>query len=261
MNAITADINMNQLDPSRARGSRGLGALLIADALLAFAPVAVLGAAIGWPASLGNPAAEQLAAIHANAGAVTAGYGLYLLYSLLIAPVMIALAARVFGAHSASGPGRGLGQPLAATVVAFAVLSALARAIGILRWLTVMPLLAGAHATADPARRAQIELVFDAITEYGGGIGEVLGVSLFMAIALGLLCIGAWRHGGLPRSLAGAGGAVAAALAALSLPVFGGPELMPVAVAVSALSLWMAVVGVWCWRTAAPGPQQQSFTK
>jgi len=56
--------------------SRGLGALLIADALLSFAPLVVLGAAIGWPASLGKPAAEQLAAIHANAGMVALGYGL-----------------------------------------------------------------------------------------------------------------------------------------------------------------------------------------
>jgi len=40
------------------RASRGLGVLLILDGLLSFAPLAVLGTAIGWPASLGNPAAE-----------------------------------------------------------------------------------------------------------------------------------------------------------------------------------------------------------
>jgi hypothetical protein len=114
--------------PARATAARGLGVLLIADALLSFAPVVVLGAAIGWPASLGKPAAEQLAAVHAQADAVALGYGLYLLYSLLIAPLMIGLAARAFG---------GLNRPLPATVAAFAALSALARAIGILRWLTV----------------------------------------------------------------------------------------------------------------------------
>ena len=254
---------MNTIAPTRERStftsilptrSRALGALLIAEGLLAFAPVVVLGAAIGWPASLGSPAAEQLAAIHAHASAVTAGYGLYLLYSVLIAPVLIALAARVF---SDSG---GLLQPLAATVAAFAALSALARAIGILRWLTVMPMLASAHATADPASRTQIELTFHAITKYGGGIGEVLGVSLLMAIALGTLSIGAWRSGGLPLALAGTGAVVATALAALSLPAFGGPEVMPVAAAVSGLSLWMLVVGVWCWRTA-PQTQRHGLAK
>lgn len=247
-------MNTFNLGTSTRTGSRGLGTLLIVDALLAFAPVAILGAAIGWPASLSKSAGEQLAAVHAHPGAVMAGYGLYLLYSLLIAPALVALAARVF-----AGSG-GLQRPLAATVVVFAALSALARAIGILRWLTVMPVLAGAHAAAGPAERAHIELVFRAITAYGGGIGEVLGVSLLMAIALGLLSLGAWLSRGLPRVLAGAGVMTTTALAALSLPAFGGPVVVPVAAAVSGLSLWMIAVGVWCWRTV-PGDQQHSFTK
>lgn len=221
--------------------NRALGALLIVDALLAFAPVAILAPAIGWPASLGKPAAEQLAAIGAAPGAVMAGYGLYLLYSLLVAPVMIGLAARLQG---------GLSSPLGLTVAAFATLSALARAIGILRWLTVMPALATAHAAADPAARAQIELVFQAITAYGGGIGEVLGVSLLMALAVATLCVGALLRGGLPRWLAGLGLLCALALAGLSLPVFGGPALVPVAAAVSLLSLWMLAAGVHMLRAS-----------
>lgn len=221
------------------RRSPGLGLLLIADALLSFAPVAILGAAIGWPASLDKPAAEQLAAIAAAPGAVALGYAVYLLYSILVAPVMIGLAARTFG---------GLNQPLGATVAAFGALSALARSIGILRWLTVMPALAASHAAADPAARVQIERIFSAITGYGGGIGEVLGVSLFMALALGTLCLGALLRGGLPTWLASLGLLSAVALAALSLPVFGGPALVPVAAAVSLLSLWMLAAGVHCLR-------------
>ncbi len=217
--------------------NRALGLLLIVEALLAFAPVAILAPAIGWPASLGRPAAEQLAAIGAAPGAVMAGYGLYLLYSILIAPLMIALAARLPG---------GLASPWAMTVAAFAALSVLARAIGILRWLTVMPVLASAHAAADPAARAQIELVFGAVTSYGGGIGEVLGVSLFMALSLGSLCLAALHRGGLPTWLAGLGLLSAAALAGLALPVFGGPALVPVAAAVSLLSVWMLAAGARC---------------
>ena len=214
---------------------RALGALLIADALLAFAPIAILAPAIGWPASLGKPAAEQLVAIASAPGAVVAGYGLYLLYSVLVAPLMIGLAARLQG---------GLSSPLDMTVAAFAALSALARSIGILRWLTVMPALAAAHSGANPATRAQIELLFNAITTYGGGIGEVLGVSLFMALSVGTLSVGALLRGGLPTWLAGLGLLTAAALAGLSLPVFGGPALVPVAAAVSLLSIWMLAAGV-----------------
>jgi hypothetical protein len=218
---------------------RGLGLLLIAEALLAFAPVVVLGAAIGWPASLGLPAAAQLAAIASNADAVALGYGVYLLYSLLVAPVMVGLAARACG---------GLQHPLALTVAAFGALSALARAIGILRWLTVMPALASAHAGADPATRMQIERLFDAVNDYGGGIGEILGVSLLMALSLGLLAVAALRNGSFPRWLAVAGMVAALMLAALALPALRIDLQMPVAAAVSMLSLWMLCTGVWLLR-------------
>lgn len=216
----------------------GLGLLLIAEALLSFAPVAILGAAIGWPASLDKPAAEQLAAIAAQPGAVAFGYAVYLLYSILVAPVMIALAARTFG---------GLNDPLAATVAAFGALSALARSIGILRWLTVMPVLASAHAGAgtDPVLRMQIEWLFRSLTEYGGGIGEVLGVSVLMAASVGTLSAAALVRGGMPRALAALGLLAALLLAALALPVLRGPEIVPVAAAVSVLSAWMLAAGVW----------------
>jgi len=222
-----------------ASATRTLGALLIVEALLMFAPLAILGAAIGWPASLGKPAAEQLAAIQANAGMVTLGYGVYLLYSILIAPLMIGLAAQVLG---------GLQRPLAVTVAAFGALSALTRSIGILRWLTVMPALAAAHATADPAQRSQIELVFTAINSYGGGIGEILGVALFMALSLGTLCVAALFNGGMPRWLAVMGVLSAALLACLAIPVLGGAAVVPVAAAVSLLSAWMIAAGVWALR-------------
>jgi hypothetical protein len=222
------------------RRSWPLGLFLIAEGALALAPLVILGPAIGWPASLEAPAAQQLAAIHAAPGALQAGYGLYLLYSLLIAPLMIVLAARQFG---------GLHRPLAATVAAFGVLSALARAIGILRWLTVMPELATAHAAAEPAQRAVIEQVFAATTAYGGGIGELLGVSLLMALSLGLYT-GASLVLRLGAAWLNTLGLVAALLlAGLALPAFGGPDVVPVAAAVSVLSVWMWAAGLRAfWR-------------
>ncbi|RYZ11286.1 MAG: DUF4386 family protein [Comamonadaceae bacterium] len=226
-------------DAAPATSHHLIGTLLIVDALLSFAPVVILGAAIGWPASLDKPAADQLAAIAAAPGGVALGYGVYLLYSILVAPVMIGLAARTFG---------GLGSPLAATVAALGALSALARSIGILRWLTVMPVLASTHAAGDAATRAQVALVFDAVHTYGGGIGEILGVSLFMALSVGLLSIGGRIAGALPTWLAALGTLSAAMLSALAAPALGAPEFMPVAAAVSMLSVWMLAAGIWCLR-------------
>ncbi len=272
--------------PPPRRGTRPLAALLVLESVLALAPVAVLGAAIGWPASLDWPAARQLAAVAAAPGGVMAGYGLYLLYSLLILPLMIGLAARLPG---------GLASPLGASVAAFGAASALARGLGILRWLTVMPALAAAHASAGPTERERIEALFTALTTYGGGIGEVLGVSLLMALSLGPLCVAALlaRRGGaravpsaaatravaaragtvprppdahrpgavgplpaplaaptptMPVSLALLGVVVSLLLAGLALPTFGAPLAVPVALAVSLLSLWMLWLGLWLWR-------------
>ena len=239
MNTFSRNLPLASSPVASGSRSTGLGVLLIADALLSFAPVVILGAAIGWPASLDNPAAQQLAAIAAEPSGVALGYAVYLLYSILIAPVMIGLAARTFG---------GLSYPLAATVAAFAALSALARSIGILRWLTVMPVLATAHAGADPALRSQIEWLFTGLNEYGGGIGEVLGVSVFMAASVGTLAVGALLRGSMPRWLAGLGLLSAVLLAGLALPVLRGPDLVPVAAAVSLLSVWMLAAGVWVLR-------------
>jgi hypothetical protein len=52
----------------------------------------------------------------------------------------------------------------------------------------------------------------------------------------------------MPRWLAVLGLASTVLLASLLLPVFGGPELVPVAAAVSLLSLWMLAAGVWALR-------------
>ncbi len=234
---------------TRATGGEGiststkaLGALAVAHGLLAFAPVAILGAAIGWPASLGAPAAEQLKLIHQNAAMVTLGYTVYLLYSVLVAPLMIGLAARVWGT---------LAHPMAATVAAFATLSVMARSIGIGRWLTVMPELAAQHATTtDAAVRADIERTFSAITSYGGGIGEVLGVALFMGVAMGLWALGAWRAVGahrVPRWVAAGAGLSALLLLGVAAPTFGAPLAVPMAVAVTTLSVWTLAVGAWLW--------------
>jgi hypothetical protein len=73
-------------------------------------------------------------------------------------------------------------------------------------------------------------------------------VSLFMALSLGTLCVATLARGGLPKWLAALGVVSAAMLAALALPALRIGLHMPVAVAVSMLSLWMLCAGVWLLR-------------
>jgi Domain of unknown function (DUF4386) len=218
--------------PARA----GTATFFVGSAFLSFAPIAILGPAIGWPASLRSPSAQQLTAIAAAPDAVAAGYGVYLLYSILVLPLMVLVAHRVFGS---------LARPAAQIVVGLAAVSVLARSIGILRWLTAMPALATQHAAADPGQQKVIETVFSALTTYGGGIGELLGVSLFMGLALATAMVAALVNKSLPRWLAALGLVSAALLLGLFLPTLGLSIQVPIAAAATVLSIWMMVFGVY----------------
>jgi hypothetical protein len=212
------------------------GTLLIVTGLMSLAPFPTLGPAIGWPGSLDAPAATQLTAIGKAAGAVATGYSVYLAYSLLFLPAL-AMAARVLLGNAS--------RTLMQLVLVFAALSVLARSIGILRWLTVMPELSRSHAAADASGKADIERIFLALNGYGGGIGELLGVSLFAAVALLLLVIGAWHARAVPQWLTALGLFAALSLFALFLPAMGLAIDVPIALSVTALSFWMWALGGW----------------
>lgn len=224
-----------------ASANTATAVVLIVTGCLSLAPFPLLGPSIGWPGSLDNPAADQLAAIGQAPQAVAVGYGVYLLYSLLFLPALGLAAHRLLD---------GFGRSLAALVVAFAALSSLARCIGILRWLTVMPELSAAHATASLAERTDIERLFNAMNSYGGGIGELLGVSVFAGSALLLLVAGAAAARSVPRWLTVLGVLAAVGLLALFAPSVGLPLKLPIALPVTLLSLWMWATGGWLLWTA-----------
>ena len=89
-------------------------------------------------------------------------------------------------------------------------------------------------------------LIADALLSFAPLV--VLGVSMFMALALALLCIGGWRRGGMPAWLAAPGVVSAALLGAMLLPALRVPLHVPVAAAVTVLTLWMLAAGAWCLR-------------
>ncbi len=214
------------------------GMLLLFQAFFLFAPMAVLGGAIDWPASLDFPAVQTLPLIHEQAAAVKLGYGLYLGWSLVFA----FSAALVVGYAKGDRP---LGS-LAVLAIGLGAASALARAIGIVRWLTGSSALASAYAASPEgsAERVAIETTQLALNAYGGSIGEDLGVSIFAS--LWLACAGALilRDRGLPAWLGWAAFPVAAVAVMPALSIVGVMSPVDVVIATTAMLLWIAAAGL-----------------
>jgi hypothetical protein len=230
--------------PAREHSGRRLAAvaaLVLVEALLIFVPLVVLGQAVNWPAGLDAPAAETLPLVAANEGAVRFGYLAYLAYSLLFLPV-IALA--VTALTTASGRLR----TVARLAVALAAVSALARGIGISRWLTTMPDLAAQWQGAAPDTREILAIQFHAVNDFGGGIGELLGVSALGAGAV--LCAALAIRELAPRWLTVFGVVAALAVATPMAELAGADVGALVTVGTSVVQFWFIAVAVVLFRRA-----------
>jgi hypothetical protein len=214
--------------------NRTAGIMLIMESFAIFVPMTIMGAAFNWPENLSLPAAYNLQLVAEQADAVQTGYLTYLLYSSLFF-VAILMAAQV----TASGQKFDAALNLAA---GFAALSALARSLGIVRWLSVMPVLADVYATGSPEAQEMALKLYDAFNAYGGAIGELLGVSMFASFAMFALAIGMLRASHIPRWLAYFGLTASVALLLQSLELFG-IELNSVLM-VSFLQFWMLAAGI-----------------
>lgn len=225
--------------PPTARLLRLTGALALLFGLLLFVPIAVLGAAIDWPASLSEPAAEIIPRLDEQATAVTLGYLVYLLYSVLFFPV-IAMLSRVLG-----------DTPVTRAAATFAAISTVARSIGIIRWLSVLPLLAATQVTTPDAA---IPVVFDAVNAWGGAIGELLGVSAFAALSLALVSTAIIRSTVLPTWLGASGFVVVAGLLLPWIEVFGVDLGAIISVSSALVQFWFLALGIVLFVVAARRP-------
>jgi hypothetical protein len=240
---------MTPRDPSSADAtpSRSLllaaGLVLLAQGLGLFAPMAVLGGAIQWPDSLDYPPSRMLPLLREQLDAVRLGYGLYLGYSLLF------LVTGVLTVRLAARPGP-LGA-LALIAIGAAAASALARAIGILRWLTGSVSLAEAHAAPGLSAegRAAVETMQAAINAWGGAIGEMLGVAAFAAIWAIAASLVILRDRRLP-AWAGLTGLLAGVLLALpALELFGIAPPVSIVISTTGIQLWFLALGLLLlWR-------------
>jgi len=219
------------------------GIVLLIQGLSIFAPMVILGGAIQWPDSLDFPPSQMLPLLLEQLAPVRLGYGLYLGYSLLF------LVTGVLTVRLAGRPGP-LGM-LGLIAIGAAAVSALARAIGIIRWLTGSTSLAEAYSAPglSPDARMAIEAMQAAINAWGGAIGEALGVAAFAAIwaiSVSLLIL---RDRQLP-AWAGWSGLVAGVLVAFpGLELFGIAPPVSIVLSTTGIQLWFMALGLlFLWR-------------
>ena len=224
---------------------RQTAVLLIIEFLLIFAPLIILGTVINWPASLDEPASVNLPLILEQYTGMMIGYTIYLVYSLLFWPVAY-LTGRVI-------VGNNVENTLFRVASGFAALSALARALGIVRWLFAMPVLARLYTapTASAELQESISVVYEMLNAYAGGVGELLGVSLFAVIWLILISILLIRTAEWPNWL-GYFGFVAAASLFLNLLETIGIDMGPmISISVTLLHFWMLATAILFWGKKA----------
>jgi len=208
-------------------------AILIFEALLLFLPLYILGHSINWPASLDEPASVNLPLILEEYPSMMSGYGIYLLYSLLFWPLAFLTGSLILNSdsqkwifHIANG---------------FAVLSTLARVLGIVRWMFAMPLLARSYISPNTSEllKESISIQYEVLNAYAGGVGELLGVNLFAAIWLALINVLIIKNKTIPSWIA-VFGFTTAAILTLNLLEMIGFEMGPmITISVSLFHFWM----------------------
>jgi hypothetical protein len=221
---------------------RVAGGLLIAQFVLMFAALFILGGAINWPASLGEPAAVNLPLIVEQAGAVALGYGSYFLSALLLAPIALL----VYALRR-----EGDGRVTLLVAAALGVLASFAKLLGISRWLLLMPGLAQTYLdpAASDATRAAITITYDAFNSYAGGIGELLGVSLLSGLWTLLVSVVLLRGSSLAPRWMGVYGLVAGGLLLGSLPEVVGIDVGPLLIIQGfAWQFWLLALGIYFLR-------------
>jgi hypothetical protein len=239
----------NRIDKHTGEGRallRWTTLLLVLEPILMYAAFFVLSSSINWPASLDEPASVNLPLVTQERGAVVVGYGAYLAYSLLILPLSVLL----YFALKERGA-----SPLLAVAAAVGAISALARALGIGRWLFLMPSLAEIYEdpSSSPAAREAVEVAYVAFNEYAGGVGELLGVTLTGALWVGLTSAALLRSGRFPRWL-GLLGLLAAAFLLPGLLSVAGLDVGSLFAFIggNVLLVWMLALAVILFRNGRP---------
>ncbi|MFZ4575621.1 MAG: DUF4386 domain-containing protein [Phycisphaerales bacterium] len=222
--------------PVDRAASNAAGVLLIAVPAGFMVCFTALQSRFDYPDVLRKPAAEVLTLFAERSGALLPLWYAMFASAVLFIPLSVAVAAL-------SRENRALSRCLAIS----GVLAGLVQAIGLSRWVFVVPALAARYVgPATPGERASIETAFEVLNNLVGvGIGEHLGY--FFTVTWTLLL--AWGMRRTRPLFALAGGISASAIGAGLLEPFGVPVVGAVnAIGYTAWSIWLVVLGVLLLR-------------
>lgn len=170
----------------KARPVTGIAAIALAFGFNV--PYAVLAATYDYPDILRRPAGEALDLFAAGGPGLVLTWHAFAISALLMAPMALALA--LSPKAVAQRPALAVGAAIAGA------LAGVTQAMGLWRWVFVVPGLARAHAdpNTDEAAKRAAEQTFDLINQYGGvAIGEHLG-QLLTALFVLLLSVLQWTE-------------------------------------------------------------------
>ena len=149
-----------------------LGASTLVFAIGFNVPYAILAVTFDYPGVLRRPAGEVLDLFAAGGTSLVLTWYAFLWAALLFVPLAASLA--LSRERVAAPTGLAIGAAIAGG------LSGVLQAIGLARWVFVIPVQAAAHASGD----VSAAVVFDTLNQYGGvAIGEHLGQLLLALFA------------------------------------------------------------------------------
>lgn len=229
--------------PSSNARQLALGAATLVFAIGFNVPYAVLAATFDYPGVLRRPADEVLELFAVGGSPLILTWYAFLWAALLFVPLSAGLA--ITRERIEALPALAIGAAIAGG------LSGALQAIGLARWVFVIPAQAAAHAAGDPSAAT----VFETLNLYGGvAIGEHLG-QLLLALFAGLLASLQWAEHRRGLSFAGFIAAIAVAIGtgeglALSLGAPGDVLSLFTIGGFLTFSVWLTATGLILMRSA-----------
>ncbi|MEM9432594.1 MAG: hypothetical protein AAGA12_01625 [Pseudomonadota bacterium] len=233
-----ADVATSPFSSARS-GSSAAAALLLLQFTTMWGAFFILAPTINWPASLSEPPEVIFPLILDQSTAVFTGYLSYLIHAVILIPVAILLRDAL-----------GLNGAMGRTVVTLGVLAGFAKALGITRWLFLMPGLAVAYTdpAATPVTQDAIAVVYEAFNAYAGGLGELMGVGLFAGIWTIVISVAILRQGWTVLGYAGFGAAVLLLSTLLSVVGIESPLMLTLSGIL--WQFWTLALAITLWRKA-----------